>query len=369
MTQPEKTTPPKWPLKLLRFFLKKEYLEEIEGDMEEIYQDNRERLTPRKARRMYAWEMLKLLRPVLIRNLVQTPAITQYSMFTNYSKTSIRSLMKNPLSSFINIFGLSVAIGICLVVYTFLEFDTSIDQFHKNKDEVYLATFLADRDGKIQRYGTTPRPLGEMLKEDFAQIKKVCRVEEGSVVLKYGDNVFHERVRYADPEFLEMFTFPLKWGAASSLSDLNSIILSEDMSIKYFGDTNPVGRDILMIFDEEKSKAFTVTGVAAAFPKAHAIEFNFLVNFENVRVANSEYDLHDWSKFVNATLIQVDDPSDLKSIEMGMDKYKVLQNEVQHDWAIFSFAFEPLAVLHEKSAEIRDDISDDENVEGRIGMP
>lgn len=273
------------------------------------------------------------------------------------------------MSSFINIFGLAVAIGICLVVYTFIEFDASIDQFHKNKNEVYLTTFHADRDGEIQQYGTSPRPLGAMLKEDFAQIKRMCRVEDANVVLKYQDKVFHERIRYADPEFLEMFTFPLKWGTSGTLSDLNSIVLSEKMSIKYFGDENPVGRDILMIFNEKNSKAFTVTGVAAAFPKARAIEFNFLINYENIRVADPEYDLHDWSKFLNATLIQVDNPSDVKFIEKEMDKYKVLQNEVQHDWAISSFSLEPLAVLHSKSAGIKDDISHDENVEGRIGMP
>ena len=73
-------------------------------------------------------------------------------------------------------------------------------------------------------------------------MKKVCRVEDRNVVVKYEDNVFHERVRYTDPEFLEMFTFPLKWGTAASLKDINSIILSEEMSIKYFGDQNPVGR-------------------------------------------------------------------------------------------------------------------------------
>ena len=190
-------------------------------------------------------------------------------MIKSYFKVSLRGLMKNPLSSFINVFGLSVAIGICLVVYAFLEYDYNIDQFHKNKNEVYLTTFFADRDGSIQQYGQTPRPLGDMLKEDFSQVKKVCRVEDRDVVLKRDDHVFYERVRYVDAEFLEMFTFPLKWGAANSLTDLNSIILSEDMSIKYFGDGNPVGRDMLMIFEDKTTKAFKVTGVAAEFPKSH----------------------------------------------------------------------------------------------------
>jgi len=369
MNRPHDMLPPQWPLRLLKFFIKKEYLEEIEGDMEEIFQDNLDRFSVTKARRLYAWEMVKLLRPVLIRKFTNIHNVNPSPMFKNYFKTSMRSLLKNPLTSFINVFGLSFAIGICLVVYAFLEFDRSIDQFHENKNSVYLATFFADRDGVLQQYGTTPRPLGEMLKTDFAQIKKVCRVEDGQAVLKYEDRVFHEWIRYADPEFLEMFTFPLKWGTAKSLRDVNSIILSEEMSVKYFGEENPVGRDILIVFGDTIRKAFTVSGVAAAFPKARAIEFNFLINYENVRVANPHYDFTDWRRFVNGTFVQVDERKELQLVEKKMEKYKRLQNDVQKDWAISSFTFEPLATLHEKSAGIRDDISNDYNREGRIGMP
>ncbi|HEY3402613.1 MAG TPA: FtsX-like permease family protein, partial [Ohtaekwangia sp.] len=358
-----------WPLKLLRFFVKKEYLEEIEGDMEEVFRDNTERFSPAKARRMYTWEMIRLLRPVLLKNLSALHYNNPYPMFKNYFKTSLRSLLKNPLTSFINVFGLSVAIGITLLVYVCLKNDHNIDQFHEHKHTVFLTTFFADRDGEVQQYGLTPRPLGEMLKADFTHVKKVCRIEDGNVVMKRDEHVFHERVRYADPEFLSMFTFPLKWGSAGSLADLNSIILSEDMSIKYFGDENPVGRDMLMVFNDSTRKAFTVAGVAATFPTEHIIDFNFLINFENLRVANPGYDVNDWRAFVNATLIQVDNPADIRTIEQGMEKYKSLQNQVEKDWAIASFAFEPLSELHFRSADIRNDISADDNAEVRIGMP
>jgi putative ABC transport system permease protein len=369
MSLEREARPPQWPLKFLRFFLKKEYVEEIEGDLEEIFYDQVETFSINKAKRIYTWEVLKLLRPILLKNVTGSRSINQYPMFKNYFKTSFRSLIKNPLSSFINVFGLSVAIGICLLVYTFIEYDNSIDQFHENKNKVYLATFYAERDGSLQQYGTSPRPLGEMLQQDFNQIKKVCRIEDRGVVVKQEDNVFHERMRYTDPEFLEMFTFPLKWGTASSLSDLNSIILSEDMSTKYFGSENPLGKDLLVIFNDQVKKVFTVTGVAETFPKARAIDFNFLINYQNVRVANPQYELTNWKEFLNATLIQVDSPLDLEPIAKGMDKYKVLQNEVQQDWAISSFAFEPLATLFEKSSTIKNCISQDFNVEGRIGMP
>ena len=357
MNNPNLVTPPKWPLRFLRFFVKKEYLEEIEGDMEELFQDYVEQFSLRKANRMYSWEILKLFRPVLMRNLAFLSNLSYHGMFKNYFKVSLRGLLKNPTNSFINVFGLAAAIGICVFAYAFARWTYSTDQFHERKDEVFLVTFFADREGTPQQYGTTPRPLGEMLKSDLAHVKKVCRVEDRNVVVKYEDNVFHERIRYTDPEFLEMFTFPLKWGTTSSLRDVNSVVLSEPMSIKYFGDQNPVGLSMLVKFDDQRSKAFKIAGVAKEFPEALTIRFDFLINFDNLRTSQPDYDLHDWEAFVNATFIQID-PANIGTVADGMAKYKNLQHEaVKEEWAISSFAFEPLATLHQRAEDIRDDIS------------
>lgn len=130
-----------------------------------------------------------------------------YSMFKNYFKVSFRGLKKNPVNSFINVFGLAVAIGLCVFAYAFARWTYSTDQFHENKNTVYLTTFFANRDGVNQQYGTAPRPLAEHLRQDFAQIKNACRVEDRNVVMKYNDHVFHERVRYVDPEFIPPSTF------------------------------------------------------------------------------------------------------------------------------------------------------------------
>ncbi len=349
--------PPKRPVKLLRFFLKKEYLEEIEGDMEEIFYENVERLSYRKAKQIYTAEMLKLFRPVLIKHLGNIRPLNQFSMFKNYFTVSIRGLMRNPLNSFINIAGLAMAIGICILGYGFARWTYSTDQFHKLKDEVHLVTFFTDRDGVAMQQGRTPRPLGEMLRQDFTHIKNVCRVEDRNVVIKHGDIVYNEKIRFTDPSFLQMFTFPLEYGTASSLGDINSVIISKEMSEKYFGGENPVGQTLLVKFDNDHDKEFKITGVAKEFPLAKTIAFNFLVNFENLKASDPGYDFHDWSALVNATLIQVN-PADLSTVAQGMDKYRKMQNEaVTEDWAVSSFSFEPLATLHERAGNIKDDIS------------
>ncbi|HYF68748.1 MAG TPA: ABC transporter permease [Ohtaekwangia sp.] len=362
-------TPPRWPLKILKFFIRKEYHEEIEGDLEELFRDNLQKRSARTAKWIYAWEIVRLMRPVLLKNASrQTVVINQFPMFRNYFKVSIRSLGKSPLTSFINVFGLAVAIGVTLLVYTFMAFDKSIDQFHVKKNEVYLATFFTKRDGGVKQYGISPRPLADALSHDFPQIKSTCRVEDGRVVIKHGDNVFEEGIRYTDPSFLTMFTFPLKWGVVSSLHDHNSIILNEEMSIKYFGDQNPVGRELLLVFGDSVKKAFTVTGVAATFPKSRNLDFQFLINFENIKLSQP-YDFHDWRSFLTATFIEADSATMVRSIESRMDKYIKLQNTANPDWTASSFAFEPLATLHARARHIDNAIIYDGNVEGRIGLP
>jgi len=348
--------PPTWPLTLMRFFIKDKYLEEIEGDMEEIFFENVERFSVRKARRLYAWEMIRLLRPILLRNM-EFVTRSRFGILENYLKVSSRGLVKHPLTAFINLFGLAAAVGFCVFAYGFARWTYNRDQFHLNKDHVFLATFFASREGVLQEYGQSPRPLAELLKQDFAQVKKVARVEGRNVVVKHQEAVFNERIRLVDPEFLDMFTFPLKWGVASSIKDVNSIILSESMSQKYFGDENPLGASLTVKFDKARSKEFKITGVAQKFPAARSMDFDFLINFDNIRTSEANYDLHDWSAFLQATFVQVADPADIIMIQQGMDPYKQQQNKAaSEDFAIESFGFEPLATLHLRTDEIRDDI-------------
>ena len=157
---PQNINPPRWLQRLLRAVVKKEYLEEIEGDMEEVFYDNVERFSPARAKRMYAWEVIKLLRPNLIRNL-STHQVNQVPMFKNYAKVSLRGLLKSPINSFINIFGLSAAIGFAVFSYAFAQWVIQTDDFHEHKHEVFLTTFEANRNDEVQQLGTTPRPLGE----------------------------------------------------------------------------------------------------------------------------------------------------------------------------------------------------------------
>ena len=89
-----------------------------------------------------------------------------------------------------------------------------------------------------------------------------------------------------------MLTFPLKWGVSAALTDVNSIIISEETSQKYFGEENPVGEEIKVIIGKDVSKIFKIAGVAKAFPKSRIIDFTFLSNIENMKALYPSFDFH-----------------------------------------------------------------------------
>ena len=341
--------------------------EELHGDLEELFYARANTIGLRNAKIQYTIDVLRCFQPYAWKPI--SAHRMSPIMLGNYSKVTLRGLTRNPLTSFINIFGLSIAIGVCLVVYAFMKWDNSRDQFHVHKDEVFLTTISLDRDGKVERYGWTPRPLGERLKEDFPQVHSFCRVVDREAVVKREDRVFYEQIRFTDPSFLDMFTFPLQEGDPSSLADPNAIILSYDMAKKYFSDQDPIGQEIELIFGNNRHKIFIVKGLAAQFPEEHVIGFDFLAFVDNLPNLDPSFQWDNWGEFIDATLIRLKNPNDIIQIEASMDKYLAQQNSIVPDWKIQDFSFEQLTTLRERSYFIRDDISYNDTREGKLTLP
>ncbi|TRX48914.1 FtsX-like permease family protein [Fulvivirga sp. M361] len=286
-------------------------------------------------------------------------------MVKNFIKTAFRSLVKNGLLSFINIFGLSLAIGCTLVVYIFVDFAFSQDDFHENREHIFLLNNVVSRDGKEQVWGDSPAPIGEMMESDFPQIEYSVRLDGRGAVMKYEDKVFKEYVRFADPEFLNMFTFPLETGTKDALNSLSRVIISKSIAEKYFGDLNPIDEQIVLVINGRK-ESFTIGGVAKPFPKTASFRFDLLLNFDKKLSFYPKESTEDWTKFIGATFIKLHRPEDINAISSGMDKYVKLQNAADEDWPANAYIFEPLTTLSQNSYKIRGDISGGDDPVGRI---
>jgi putative ABC transport system permease protein len=288
--------PPQWPLKLLRFFVKDEYLEEIEGDMEEIFFSNVEHCSIKKAKRIYAWETIKLLRPVLLKVIKTSPTYYQYAMYKNYVKIAWRNLIKKKAYSFINIFGLGLGIACCILIFMYVQDELSYDNYHENGSRIYRVTH-----GSVAKDGSTPypfwvwgnAPIGPALKQDFPEIEKVVQFSgRADILLRYNEKLYQEDgVFFMDSTAFDVFSWKLlKGNPKTALAAPYSIVLTESTARKYFGDEDPLGKTLIGSDSPGRGSAgdYTVTGIIEDLPHNSHFRFNVLLSLNTFRKSNPE---------------------------------------------------------------------------------
>ena len=182
-------------------------------------------------------------------------------MLKNYIKITFRSLLKNKLFAFINVFGLGVALACCIVAYLNWEYNAKFDTYHENAHKIYRINFTRISNGQPVQVGTSPLPLGHTIKESISQIDEVIRYYPADGNFKVGDDLFNTWVAAVDPEFFEVFTVELLTGDKSLLKDKRTIFISTKIREKHFPDNeNPVG-EIITYINGEKRIEFQIGGV------------------------------------------------------------------------------------------------------------
>jgi putative ABC transport system permease protein len=293
MNQYQDIRPPEWPLKLLRFFLKEEYLEEIEGDMEEIFLNNMEQFSVKKSRRIYTWETMKLLRPALLKNFKPSHTFNPYPMYKNYFIIAWRNLVKKKAYSFINIFGLGLGIACCLLIFMFVQDELSYDSYHAKGARIYRLTHGwssgEKKDGQDYPFWVWGNaPVGPALKADFPEVDKVVQFSGRSdILLTYGTKMYQEDgVFFMDSTAFDVFSWQmLKGNPKTALADPFTIVLTETTARKYFGDEDPIGKTLKGTMSAGRSNPgdYTVTGVMADVPLNSHFRFNALLSMSTFR--------------------------------------------------------------------------------------
>jgi len=200
-------------------------------------------------------------------------------MIKNYLKVALRNIRKHKGFSFINIAGLAIGLACCLLITIWVLDELSYDKFHENAANLYRVEEDQHYSGRIFYVYVTPYPLGPALKAEIPEIIDATRVVwTRGMLFKYEDNTFFEDSgRAVDPSFLKMFTYPLVQGNKNTALDSPfSVVLSEDLAEKYFGEDNPIGKVITLNNQYE----FTVTGVLENIPHNTYLQFDFLVPYE-----------------------------------------------------------------------------------------
>lgn len=238
------------------------------GDLEEVYSrrlEGGEGIS--SAKRWYRRQLLKSLPHFFI-----TSIYWRTIMVKNYVKISIRNIRRQKAYSFINILGLALGISCAILILLWVQDELSYDRFHEKGDDIFRITNITKQDEGVG----TPAPLAPTLVEELPEVLQATRVRRFSrVVLKYRDRAFYEgNIFSVDPSFFSIFSFPfIKGGGAACLTDPLSIIMTEEMALKYFGNEDPINESIII----EGQAELKVTGVLKNTPSNSHIHFDFII--------------------------------------------------------------------------------------------
>ena len=333
---------------ILKLLISKNLQYSVLGDFEEIFYSIYEDRGILVAKTWYWMQAIKS-----IPNFLMDKFYWGSVLLKNYIKVAIRNLSKNKQASFINITGLSVAIGIAIVAFVFFDFNYNRDNFHKEAENIYLVQNVIKNNDRYQLWGNSPLPIAKSLKNDFASINDIVRINYNYATVRSKDNVFSERVEFVDESFFDVFTFPLLYGSAKDFNDKNSVIISYKTFEKYFSkEENPIGNEILITFNNYKQESYIIKGVAEKIPDNSSFYFNICIPFNKQLDLGIDY-LEDWKENISASFIKLNNKDDIKIIKENGVKYVEIQNEANFERKIVEYRFEPLLTMARNISGVR----------------
>ena len=285
--------PPRLADAWLAFFCQPALLEEIQGDLHELFGKRANRHGRLRARLHYWWDVLWFFRPYVLRRPSPFEQARGPIMWKNYLKIALRSLRKHKGTSFINVSGLAIGMACCLVVLIFVRDETSYDTYHEQEEQIHRLSIrgVIISSGQDQIGATSPILWGPALKKDYPEVTDYARFLQLPNAsdpwrIRHGDTEFVERdILNADPSALDLFSWPLLRGdSQTALSEPNAIVLTETMAAKYFGEEDPIGQTLTIDPRLRQGGAltgetfdFTVTGVLKDIPRRSHFTFDFLL--------------------------------------------------------------------------------------------
>lgn len=359
-------TPPNWAVRFLRWYCNPEILEEIEGDLCELYDRKITNGQSRLAYWSFVWNVIRFFRLSNIRNsnFIRSNSTI---MFRNYIKIGLRNMAKYWSTSFINIFGLSLAVACFITIFIFIDMQLSMDGFHARKNDIYQIIMKVDTENGIEQWGDTSYPLSQSIASDISGIEGFFRIEYQYANVRYDKNVFREFLVFTDPGYLDFLDFKVLKGDPTALRSFDKIVLSYHTAIKYFGEDDPIGKQLSFKFEGSKSRTFEVGAVLEAYPENNSFNYDFLLpmsQFEQLALSKST----GWDYLTDANFIVLDSQSDPEVINSLLEPYLESINSALDETTTVGFRLVPLSKLSSSGFEIIGAIANFSNPAARIAL-
>ena len=206
-------------------------------------------------------------------------------MFKNYLKIALRNLIKNKTNTFISVFGLAIGMAVCILLLLYVQHELSYDRFHKNADDIYRLC------NPKQPYHSPQT--AKLLADNLPEINEYARI------LVRGEQIIqHEEKRFKETEFVSVdaslfriFSFKFLHGnPETALQQPFSMVISEKIAHKYFGENNPIGK-VLKLNNEND---YTITGVIKDMPQNSHFRYNFFATLANADEIFGVESMNNW---------------------------------------------------------------------------
>ncbi|MEX0721018.1 MAG: ABC transporter permease, partial [Balneolaceae bacterium] len=271
-------------------------------------------------------------------------------MLKNYIKIAWRSFRRNKSYSIINVLGLSIGLGSLILISLFVSDELSYDKFHENSNQIHFVGMERSFGGNTSKELSSPFPVGSAMKDEIPEVEHfLTTLYNGSGEVSVGGEDFatEDRIMHVSEDFFNIFSFPLKAGNPKSvLSDPKSVVITEEIAEKYFGDENPIGKTIFI--NRYGEGEFTVTGIAENMQRNSYVEFDIIASIRNTSYSESHRD--SWRASMFNTYVQLQKGSSWEDINPKISELVTKNLGEESTTSFFSIPLTELYLSEHSSA-------------------
>ncbi|HKP31423.1 MAG TPA: ABC transporter permease [Chitinophagaceae bacterium] len=268
-------------------------------------------------------------------------------MIRNYLKVALRYLVRHKGYSFINILGLAVGITCCVLIMLFVKSEFSYDAFHTKADRLYRAWQHEKYQDQDFINSVTPLPMAGAIQKSYGEVESTCRIYTFTPMVKVDQNSFTEGITMVDSTFFKLFDFQMiKGNRANPFPTANSAIISPELAKKYFGEKDPIGKNIEVQINSTDKVLFSVAGIAKRPPEESSIRFDFLIPFSNGHYLFRPGLFTSWFNIFGETYVLLKEGVDAKSLEKKFPTMMKQQLGEDYKEGGFRVFLQPIKDIH-----------------------
>ncbi len=328
--------PPKLALKLLRWYCSELMLEELEGDLVEQFEIDSE-LGRKFPKLRFWWNVIRCAKSYAIKSKRYSSKTGRTMLKTNII-LSLRNFRKNPLYGSLNLMGLSLAVAAFGLIGIYLHYELSFEDFHENREHIYRVTYKTASSNGTTHWARVPVDYINQIPDEISGIEALVRFQNHEQkYFKIGTrNFIEDHVYQTDPEVFDLFSFHFVEGdPESALVNPKSIVITESLSQKYFGEKDGLGKEISIAGEwHPEAVRYKITGVIRDMPKNTHIPINALISFDSPEQRT-------WWAY---SYISVHEGVELTTLNQTIEEFvtKHTANEIQKE----SLVLQPIEDIH-----------------------